>query len=348
MRYVLLTLFFLQGCGTQASPPAPEETRKSTTSPAMLQGVEGLVVPAEAVNMRGPSSSVYLGAYTKRGGWNQFESLVSDGALIKEGEIIARFKFEAKGALPQIQQRIKTVAAEREKRLLELEAVLRTLETARAKYDLDAEAARLDTLRKAVVSKREQKLAEINYALAKFESRAIRKRIKAHRVTIQAAEAWFAKRKSYADDLLRRYRKYEANREMRAPFDGVVRHGRHPWHRRKILKSDGLPPGHAILSFARDQRIAVQFFIPEATSGVVKVGDTISVTTPTGDANWTTTVKKIDFFPQELGFIRKNDELPNAREKVYVGFAELPAETAGLIAGNEVRVLYGDRAGEPR
>jgi hypothetical protein len=344
MRCLLLSLLVLQSCRAQAIPHDAEIPSTSSTL-AQSRDFEGLVVPSEALNMRAPTSAVYLGSYTKQGGWNQFESLADDGKLIKKGELIAQFKFEAKGALAQIQQRIKTIVAEREKRMLELDGVLRTLETARAKYNLDTESARLDTLRKSVVSKREQKLAEINHALARFDSRAIRKRIKAHRVTMQAAEQWFEKRKNYADDLLRRYRQYEENREIRAPFDGVVRHGRHPWHRRKILKSDGIPPGHAILSFARNQRIAIQFFIPEATSGVVHIGDSISVIALSGDVNWSATVKKIDFFPQEVGFIRKNEELPNAREKVYVGFAELPPGTVGLIAGNEVRVIHRGRNG---
>ena len=57
-----------------------------------------------------------------------------------------------------------------------------------------------------------------------------------------------------------------------------------------------------------------------------------------GDARWETTVRTIEDIPQEIGFLRKDNELPNAREKAYVGFADLPENTKGLASGTEIRV----------
>ena len=50
-------------------------------------------------------------------------------------------------------------------------------------------------------------------------------------------------------------------------------------------------------------------------------------------------VREMEDFPQEIGFLRKNDELPTAREKAYVVRADFVGTSQEMKAGLEVKVL---------
>ena len=62
------------------------------------------------------------------------------------------------------------------------------------------------------------------------------------------------------------------------------------------------------------------------------------VLSPTSSKTYAVEVERVDEFPQELGFLRENDALPGAREKMYVVHARFGQKPEGLSAGLEVKV----------
>jgi hypothetical protein len=91
------------------------------------------------------------------------------------------------------------------------------------------------------------------------------------------------------------------------------------------------------MSVARDAALQVRFFVPEHLVWQVKVGAQVTVIAVSSADELPAVVKSIGYFPQELGFLLENEELPNGREKAFEVRAELEA-AKDLPAGTEVRV----------
>jgi hypothetical protein len=139
-------------------------------------------------------------------------------------------------------------------------------------------------------------------------------------------------------DDLARYNFYEKRFTVRAPHDGVVRHAFNPRERRKVQKGDGISSGQKLMSVAKDARLAVRFFVPEHRVAMVKDGTELTVTGAASAEELPAVVKAIDFFPQEIGFLLENEELPNGREKAFQVRGELLKPIEGVSAGTEIRV----------
>jgi hypothetical protein len=91
------------------------------------------------------------------------------------------------------------------------------------------------------------------------------------------------------------------------------------------------------VSIARDARLSVRFFVPEHRVDEIRAGGTVRVRSVTSADEHPATVRHVDRFPQEVGFLMEDDQRPDAREKAYVVLADL-ADPGDLVAGNEVRV----------
>ena len=96
-------------------------------------------------------------------------------------------------------------------------------------------------------------------------------------------------------------------------------------------------PGTHVLSIAPNSALSVRVFVPEHQVARFKHDRTIIVEGLDG-TEIAGRVRHIDPIPQELGFLREDDELPNGREKVFSVLADFADDVEGLSAGNDVRV----------
>ena len=67
-------------------------------------------------------------------------------------------------------------------------------------------------------------------------------------------------------------------------------------------------------------------------------GTKVKVRLPDDERRVEATIVKVEAFPQEIGFLRGDDELPDAREKAFSVRAEIQDPPSFLSSGIEVRV----------
>lgn len=325
------------------------EAQARTTSPvpsaaapqsASNNQFDGRIIAMNATKLRAPQNTFRINGWNSNSGWIKLLHLAEDGKEIKEGEVVARFEFDGKQALPRVEERIQRAEADRDRAGLDVSSELRQMQTAQQQKALDAERAGLDTLKQGVVSARDLERFEIAHDLAKFESGAQGKQIDSYKRSIAADKAYQDQNVSYAQSDLERYKVYENRFVVRAPHDGVVRHGYYSWRRRKVQKGDGMPGGMHFASVARDKSLAVEIFIPEHRYGLLRDQKRFIVKSPSSSKRYEVEVTKVERFPQELGFVKQNDDLPDAREKIYVLQAEfVDASYDELSAGLDVKVV---------
>ena len=343
IRPALLLWATLAACSP--APSDDEGVAHSAAPTTESARIEGRVVAANASTIQAPPTSYSLNGRLYNHGWSKIEHLVDDASRVEEGAVIARFKFFGKDQLPRIKSKIKSRRAESERTKVGLETTLGGLLTQQKKAALRSEAARLDTLKGGAVSAQRVRIYELVHAMTKFEAQAITKRIAAHRDTMAAQDVRDKLRVAHADQQLALYELYTKRFEIRAPHAGVVNYQRHPWHRRKVRKGDGLPSGSPVFSLANDQVLAIEVFIPEAMAARVKPGDALEVFSPADDRSWHVNLTEVRPFPQQLGFLHKDDAHPRALERAYGGVANLPADVDGLSVGNEVEIQLLAAAG---
>ncbi len=337
MRRWALPLFMaVTGCAAANSSDAPAQAEKA--SPVEADRFEGRIVAANSTDIQSPPTSYVLNGHFYNHSWSKIEHLSKDGATVKKDDVLARFRFWGKDQLPRIQSNIKKRRAESERTAVGLDSTLGKLLTQQKKSILRTEAARLDTLKAGSVSARKLRIYELVHTMARFEGRAIKARIAAHRDAITAQEVRDRLRVENADEQLSLFEVYQKRFEIKAPHDGVIRHQRHPWHRRKVRKGDGLPSGSPVISLSQDTILAVEVFIPESLAAEVKVGAALEVFSVADDRSWPVQLTEVRLFPQRLGFLYKDEDHARALERAYVGVAPLPENVDGLSAGNEVQV----------
>jgi len=336
-------LLVVTGCAAANSSDAPVKAEPEAS--VEVDRFEGRIVAANSTMIQSPPTSYVLNGHFYNHSWSKIELLGEDGSKVKKGDVLARFRFWGKDQLPRIQSNIKQRRAESERTAVGLDSTLGQLMTQQKKSKLRTEAARLDSLKAGSVSARRLRIYELVHTMARFEGRAIKARIGAHRDTIKAQEVRDRLRMENADEQLSLFELYQKRFEIKAPHDGVVRYQRHPWHRRKVRKGDGLPSGSPVLSLSQDTLLAVEVFIPESLAAEVKVGDALEVFSVADDRSWPVQLTEVRLFPQRLGFLYKDEDHPRALERAYVGVAQLPEDVDGLSAGNEVQVrLVGEAA----
>src|SRR5262249_33918836 len=117
---------------------------------------------------------------------------------------------------------------------------------------------------------------------------------------------------------LERYAEYEKKTHILAPETGWVRYGYLNHARRKLQKPDDMPCGTPFVYIARDELLSVEFYIPEHHARLVSPGKSVRVRLPDDEKRALATVRTVAPFPQEIGFLRGDDELPDAHEKAFV------------------------------
>lgn len=325
-------------CPGSSSKMTSQSTTSFTEDRETLDLVYGRILPKNSTNVRAPRDEFRLRGSISSSDWAKLVFIKPDGATVKQGEKVAQFQFRYADALDRVQLQIDTAEASRKKSGIDMERVLEELLNEERNRAIDAERAKIDTRKADAISKRQLALLEIDAATAEFEAGAVRERVAAHRASMSAEEAFYREESARSQFELTRYHRQKANYELIAPHDGILRHGYHPHHRRKIQKGDGMPSGLAVISIARDEQISVQTFVPEHLISSLRVGATLFVRGLNGDEEFPATVQRIERFPQEIGFLREDDALPNAREKAFVVWADFGNGKHPFTSGNEVRV----------
>lgn len=335
-------------CGS--STPSTSSTPSRPASDAGLADEErnkdlfsGFLVPANATDLYAPQTSFRVRGWNSNWGTVKLLQLTADGAEAKKGEVIARFEFIGRDALQWINDRIQKTEAEASQSRITSGQLLESLLMDKRRKELVAQTAALDIQREKAISRRQAELYKIQKKIADFEVEAVGARIDGARRSQQAENAYQDLNVKWVREDLARYRFYENAFQLKAPHDGVVRHAFNSQERRKLQKGDACQAGQKVVSLAKDTRLAARFFVPEHRLAQVAVGDAVVVTSNTSAAQLKATVTKIDFFPQELGFLMEMPNLPNGQEKAFSVQAELESVPEGLTAGTEIRVKAGTK-----
>ena len=339
---VLLICVALAGCVQDAATSQTPRAEPATAAPPAArsqQAFDGYIFPTNATKLRAPQNTFRIGGWNSSSSWIKLQMLAEDGKKVSEGDVIGGFEFQGKRALDQVQNSLRNAQANKERSQLDVGDQLAQMSVARRKLELDAERARLDTTRGSVVAARDLERFQIDHKLAEFEAQAQGKQIKAYRRSVKAESAYHTQNVARAESDVNRYNVYEERFKVRAPHDGVVRHAFFKRRRRKVQQGDGMPSGMHFVSLARDEELSIQFYIPEERYALTKTQKKFEVKSPKSNETFPIEVTRVDEFPQELGFLKQDDALPNAREKMYVVHARFVEQPEGLSAGLEVEVV---------
>jgi biotin carboxyl carrier protein len=299
---------------------------------------QGFLVPANATEIYAPEFSFKVSGWQSNWGNVKLLELAKDGKEVKAGEVVARFDFGAKDALRWIQERIQRAQADLSQGRVNGDQSVESLAMETRRKEIEAQLAGLNTQKERAVSKIQADVYRIAHKLAEFEVDAAQQRLTASRNARGAEKAYLEKALDRAKEDTARYDFYEKRFTVRAPHDGVVRHAFNPRERRKVQKGDGISSGQKLMSVAKDPTLAVRFFVPEHRVAMVVPGSELTVTGVASAEEFPAVARSIDYFPQEIGFLLENEDLPNGREKAFQIKGELLKVPEGVSAGTEVRV----------
>ncbi|MHB8872958.1 MAG: HlyD family secretion protein [Myxococcaceae bacterium] len=306
--------------------------------PGAAELFTGFSVAANATDVYAPESNFRVMGWSSSSGQTKLMELAPDGQQVKAGQLIARFEFPGRDALRWINERIQRADAEAAQSKLAAEQALEALFIEKRRKELEARLAGINVEKERSVSKRQAELYKIVRKVADFEVEATTQRIASTQRSKAAETGYQDLTVKRAKANLARYAFYERRYQVNAPHDGVVRHAFNSNERRKAQKGDALQSGQKVMSVARDATLAVKFFVPEHRIGEIAEGAEVTVSSPASAEELVAVVKSIDFFPQELGFLMENRNLPNGREKAFAVTATFAADPAGLSAGTELKV----------
>lgn len=318
---------------TQQPEPKPSSAAKTS-----VESFDGLIVPSHATIMRAPENSFRVAGWNSSGDWIKLMNLVEDGKEVKAGEVIGWFEFPGKRAESFLQDILSRARADEESSRLGVTEELAKMRSSKAQLELSAERALLDTKKEGVIAERDLDRLKIEAKQAEFEHQAQDKRLGAYQRSQRANDAYMERRVKGGEANMERYRKYKDRFEVKAPHDGVARHSFFRRRGRKVQKGDGMPSGMEFMTVARDASLEIVFYIPEQRYPLTKVQREFIVQSPSSSQTYKVKVKRIEAIPQELGFLKGDDNLPTAREKMYVVHADFLAPPEELSAGLEVKV----------
>jgi len=298
----------------------------------------GRVVAANATVVRAPSNEFRVGGWGGGGGGVKFTELKPDGVKVKEGEEIARFKFDWEQALDYFRRRLASEKAEATRSELQLSNKKRELESQQKQIRFGVQLAKIDTLKGDAVPKNRLKFFKGTYELRRFEESAIEERLAAFERRREGEEAYYGTRVAQAQARIDEYNRVKAGFVLKAPHDGVLRHLIHPWKGRKIQKGDNMQGGMEAVSVARDETLAVELFVPERKLKHFRKGGEAHVRDPAdNNRRHTVNVAEVGDFPQEIGFLIQDSKVPQAREKAFVVKAVFQEQPGKLSVGSEVK-----------
>ena len=333
-----LAALLLAGCaaaGTAPEPAAPASAAASSAARDVF--FNGRVVPTEPLLLHAPPNVFKVAGWSSSSDWIQLVELVEDGARVKKGEVIGRFNFRGDSALPRIEQRIREAQANAERTRTQEDEKLRELRHTEHQARVTAERATVDTQRTAALSAREARRIEIEARLARFEADAAAKRVAAQALR-RDAEVAFQERTVALRAVDRKvFDAYKERFLARAPVDGVVRHAWYARRKRRVEKGDDMPAGMHFAAVAKDERLSVRFYLPEARLADATAGRVVHVKPVAGQSSADARITQIDPFPQPLGFLEDDWELTSALERFFVVHAEIDG-APGFPAGVEAEV----------
>jgi multidrug efflux pump subunit AcrA (membrane-fusion protein) len=303
----------------------------------------GLLIPLNATDLYGPESGFRISGWSSWGGPLKLLELAPEGQQVEQGAVIARFEFNGKDAQRWILERLQRAQADAAQAKIRADQTLEGLGVDQRRRALEAERAGIDVQKERAISRRQAALFRIAHQLAVFETEAIAQRLHSAGRSREAELTFHEQTLKRTGHDQARYVFYENRFMLTAPHDGVVRHAYNSRERRKFQKGDSVQAGQRLISVAKDQALAARFFVPEHRIWEVREGAEVTVVSPASGEEHRAVVRKIDFFPQELGFLMELPTLPNAREKAFAVVAEFVSPPSGLSAGTELRVKGGRR-----
>jgi hypothetical protein len=305
---------------------------------ALADMFQGFLVPANASDIYAPEFSFKVSGWQSNWGNVKLLELAPDGKEVKQGDVVARFDFGAKDALRWINERIQRAQADLAQGRVNGDQSVESLAMETRRKEIESQLAGLNTQKERAVSKIQGDVYKIAHKLAQFEVDAAQQRLAASRNARNAERAYLERALDRAKEDTARYNFYEKRFTVRAPHAGVVRHAFNPRERRKVQKGDGISSGQKLMSVAKDPTLMVRFFVPEHRVATVTPGSQLTVTGVASAEEFPAVARSIDFFPQEIGFLLENEDLPNGREKAFQIKGELLKAPEGVNAGTEVRV----------
>jgi hypothetical protein len=336
MRSAAPVLLFLIFGACARAPEAPAVTKPAES--LAHKGFYGKITPRSATALHAPPNVFRMKGWNSRNTWIKLVDIAPDGTRIEAGKEIARFEFSHEDALPWIKKRMAETQAELESARSRVTEERQRLGSAATVKGLAHESAELDTGKEGLVSDRELKLLKLGSlrALAEEESAITLAKASAARTGSELAflEARAAEWKSGID----RYQMFERRTHIAAPHAGWVRYGYLNHVRRKVQKPDDMPSGTPFVYVAEDERLSVEFFVPEHRVKDIAAGAKVAVRLPDEERRVEAVVRAIAPFPQEIGFLRGDDELPDSREKAYAVTADFEPTPPFFSSGIEVRV----------
>ncbi len=318
----------------------------------------GISVAAHATDIYGPEAGFSISGWNSWWHASKLVELAPDGTAVKAGDVVARFDFRGKDALSWIQQRISSAEAKAASAKIDAQQTVDGLRLDEKKKEIEAQLARIDVEKERALSRRQAEIYRISKEIADFEVDAAKQRIASAERANEAEKAYQDLTVKRAHSDMDTYHFYEDRFVVHAPHDGVVRHAFNGRERRKVQKGDSIAGGTKVMSVAKDSALAVRFFVPEYRIHELSVGSAVVVTTQGSREEHRATVSSIDYFPQEIGYLLENDDLPNAREKAFAVSADFDESPKALSAGTELVVrlpssaapqaLPADAPGQPR
>lgn len=329
------------GCDNLPTGPAPAPSASSTgqdISPQKKLSYFARVIPRSATPLHAPPNVFRLKGWNSRSNWIKLVDIVPDGTSVKAGDEVARFEFSSEDARAWLDQRIAETQADYESAVQRVSDERRREEARAEVLRLEAERAHLDMGKQGLVSDRDLALLGVAERSAEAERDAQIELAKATRARGSSELNYLSATAEDWKSGILRYEMYARRCKVLAPHAGVVRHAYLNHLRRKVQKADNMPSGALFVHVAEDDRLSVEVLVPEVGVGGIQVGQTLRARLPDDAARYDITVRTINDYPQEVGFLRGDDELPDAREKVYLVTADFDKAPAAMKSGMEVRV----------
>ena len=299
---------------------------------------DGVIIPKSAVELRVLQNYFSVQGWNSTSSGNKIVEMVEDAALVKKGDVLIEFDFSHTRALKFIKRSLNRQisfsqkhAAQDEERLIKLKHELNLRIN-------ESKLAKINTKKKAAISRRQFKLYEIEYKMAKFQVKAQKDKVAVFDELKRLNKKYQEKELKRWRENIKRYHIFEDRFKLRAPCDGIVRYAYNRGEKRKVSKGDYLQAGTHVLSLAKDESVALKFYVPENKLKHFKLNDKIYVNLLSEAEKYSAIVKKIEYFPQEIGFLKHNNKLPNAYEKAFVLHADFEKQPKNLSSGAEVEV----------
>lgn len=316
---------------------SPSERPEAVPTRIASETYTGFLVARHATDHFAPEFTFRVPGWSSSSGSQKIVELVADGTAVKKGQLVARFEFGFEQALDYINDRIAQLETSLQQATIYAAQTKETLELNLRRARMGAETARLNVLKAPAVSKNQAEALAQQQRLAEFEVEAAMQRLSSATASAEAARIHATQQRDAALMMRDRYAYYLERFTVRASHDGIVRHAFNPRERRTLQKGDGVQAGTRVVSVAKDDALAVRFFVPEAHASQVHEGQRLRIQIPTSAEELDGVVERVDFFPQELGYLLENESLPYAREKAIQVMASV-VTTSTLATGTEIRV----------